>query len=170
MFGLAFLAAGDQFIMMSMAQVLTIPLARPIFESEVANRMYSPSAYYLANTIAGLMVFFLYPMFTAVISYWSFGLDNPSLSGMLDWMAVLALPAFLGSLWGFTFGTFFRSEMNALNWNLMMICIFNMGGGFSASLGAGVGIFPWLLGTISPIRYGTEMLLRRILSGKVGQQ
>jgi len=76
--------------------------------------MYSPSSYYLAITTAGLVVFFLYPFFTSVISYWWFGLNDPNWYGMLDWMAVLCIPAFLGSLWGFTFGTFFRNEMNAL--------------------------------------------------------
>ena len=165
--GLSFLASADQFVMMSMAQVLVIPLARGIFEGEVANRMYSPSAYYLASTAAGLVVFFLYPMFTAVISFWWFGLDNPNWLGMLDWMMVLAILAFLGSLWGFTFGTFFRNEMNALNWNFMMIFIFNMGAGCTVNIAEdGANFFLRLISTISPVRYGTEMLLRRVLQGK----
>ena len=166
MLGLAFMSAGDQFIMMSMAQVLTIPMARPIFECEVANRMYSPSAYYLASVSAGFSVFFLYPMFTAIISYWWFGLDNPDWLGLLDWMGVLCILAFLGSLWGFTFGTFFRNEVHALSFNFVFIFIFNMGAGSYVNIGSGVGHFPLVVATLSPIRYGTEMLLARILQGK----
>jgi len=74
MLGLAFQAASDQFIMMSMAQVLQIPIARPIFEREVGNRMYTPSAYYLAHVGAGLIIFVTYPLVTGLISYWNFGI------------------------------------------------------------------------------------------------
>lgn len=76
MLGLAFLAACDQFIMMSMAQVLQIPVARPIFEREITNRTYSASALYIAAQLSGLIVFFLYPLFTALISYWYLGFED----------------------------------------------------------------------------------------------
>ena len=69
MLGLAFMAASDQFVMMSMAQLLQIPIARPIFQRELGNRMYSASAYYLAHTVAGVVIFMTYPFFTALISY-----------------------------------------------------------------------------------------------------
>ena len=128
--------------MMSMAQILVIPMARPVFESEVANRLYSTSAYYLASVSAGFAVFFLYPLFTALISYWWFGLDNPDWYGMLDWMLVLCVPAFLGSLWGFTFGTFFRNSQTALLWNIVFNFIFTMGAGSYVNIGSGVGYFP----------------------------
>ena len=48
MLGLAFLIGSDQFITMSFAQVLQIPMQRPIFMREVANRMYTTTAFYLA--------------------------------------------------------------------------------------------------------------------------
>ena len=117
----------------------------------------------MAITAAGFLVFFLYPMFTALISYWWFGLDDPNWYGMLDWMGVLCIPAFIGSLWGFTLGTFFRSEMSALQFNIVFVLIFNMGAGSYINIGNGMNYFPWLISTISPIRYGTEMLLARIL-------
>ena len=76
--------------------------------------MYSVSAYYLAFTLSGLMVFILYPTFTALISYWSFGFENADWSGCFNWMFALGLTAFVGVFWGFSFGSFFRSEMIAL--------------------------------------------------------
>jgi len=170
MLGLAYLAASDQFIMMSMAQVLQIPIARPIFEREVGNRMYSASAYYLASTAASLMIFFLYPCFTAMISYWSLGFNNPTWWGMLDYMGALALPAFVGSLWGFTFGSFFRNETSCLQVNLLFIMLFNMGAGHTRNIGNGVNHFAWFISTISPVRYGTEMLMTRIVKGIPAEQ
>jgi len=170
MLGLAFLASSDQFIMMSMAQVLQIPIARPIFEREVGNRMYSVSAYYLATTAAGFLIFFLYPCSTAMISYWSLGFENPTWWGMLDWMGALALPAFVGSLWGFSFGTFFRNEMSCLQINLLFIMIFNLGAGHTTNIGNDATYFAQFISTISPVRYGTEMLMTRIVKGKPGEE
>ena len=48
----------------------------------------------------------------------------------------------------------------------MMIFIFNMGGGCSVNVGKEANIVPMLISSVSPIRYGTEMLLRRVLQGK----
>ena len=114
MLGLAFAAGSDQFIVMSMAQVLQIPAVRPTFEREVFNRMYSPSAFYIANALAGVIVFFLYPMGCASVSYWYFGLKQASWWGMLDWMGCLYLPALAGSLYGYSLGSLFNSEITAL--------------------------------------------------------
>ena len=81
--GLSFLVASDQFITMSMAQVLQIPVARPVFMREVANRMYSTSAYYLASSTASMFSFFIYPLVVTLVSFYFFKLDNHSFSDML---------------------------------------------------------------------------------------
>ena len=72
MIGLAFLIGNDQVITMSFAQVMYLPIARPIFNREIANRMYSTSAYYLAYCAAGVITFFLYPLCTSLVSFFSF--------------------------------------------------------------------------------------------------
>lgn len=163
MLGLAFLAASDQFIMLSMAQVLAIPLARPIFEREVGNRMYSVSAYYFAHILGGFMIFMLYPTFTALISYWSFGFVEADWYGCFDWMYALALQASVGVFWGFSFGTFFRSEMICLQFNLVFIMMFNLGAGHTRNLGSNTNYFAKFISLVSPIRYGTELLMTRIM-------
>ena len=73
--GLAFMSGIDQFINMSFAQVMQIPLARPIFSREITNGMYSTSAYYLATITASLMSFFLYPIVTAFVSFFFFDFE-----------------------------------------------------------------------------------------------
>ena len=127
--------------------------------------MYTTSAYYISYSLAGLLVFFLYPCFTAMISYWFFGFDNPKVGDMLDWMFCLALSALSGSMWGYTLGTFFSSESTALNVNIVFILLFNSGAGHTSNIGKNVNYFGKLISTISPIRYGTEMLMSRILKG-----
>ena len=46
--------------------------------------------------------------------------------------------------------------------------IFNFGGGFYASTGTGQSALLKFLSYISPARYSTELLLRRVLAGKAG--
>ena len=155
---------------MSMSQLLSIPIARPIFEREVGNRMYSPTAYFLAHVGACLVIFILYPAFTGLISYWYFGFANASVNGLLDWIFCLTLPALVGSLWGFSFGTFFSNELIALQWNLVFILIFNLGAGQVTNLGESATIFARFISTISPVRYGTEMLMYRIVKGNPAEK
>lgn len=127
--------------------------------------MYTPSAYYLAHVGAGLIIFVTYPLVTGLISYWNFGFEDPTWSGCFTWMFCLSLPALLGSLWGFTFGTFFRSEATALQFNLVFLLLFNSGAGHTSNLGKGVNYFAKLISTLSPVRYGTEMLMTQIVKG-----
>ena len=169
MLGLAFQAASDQFIMMSMAQLLQIPIARPVFEREVGNRMYSPSAYYFAHVASSFFIFLLYPIFTTLISYWFFGFEPATWPQLFDWMICLALASVVGQLWGFAFGSFFHSEMTAFQVNLLFILMFNLGAGHTTNLSKGANYFATIIATLSPVRYGTEMLMCRILKGSAGE-
>lgn len=47
--GVVFYVATDQFISMSMGQVMQIPNFRPVYVREQANKMYSPSAYFISG-------------------------------------------------------------------------------------------------------------------------
>ena len=169
MLGLAFQAASDQFIMMSMAQLLQIPMSRPILEREVGNRMYSPSAYYIAHVASSFFIFLLYPIFTTLISYWFFGFETATWPQLFDWMLCLVLPAIVGQIWGFAFGSLFQSETTAFQFNVLFVLICNLGAGHTTNL-SGTNYFAKFLSTVSPVRYGTEMLMCRILKGSVGEQ
>ena len=124
----------------------------------------------LAQAAASVMVFCIYPCFTALISFWFFGFEHPDVYGLLDWIFCLALPAFAGSLWGFSFGTFFKSEATALQANIIFILMFNLGAGHTTNLGKGANYFATFIATISPVRYGAEMLMYRILKGSTAEQ
>ena len=124
-----------------MAQVLQIPVARPVFMREVANRMYSTSAYYLASSTASMFSFFIYPLVVTLVSFYFFKLDNHSFSDMLDWMMILVLTAFAGSYYGFMFGTFMKNEVAAVQLNMLFLILFSFGGGFYANTGSGANMF-----------------------------
>jgi hypothetical protein len=48
--------------------------------------------------------------------------------------------------------------------------MFNSGAGHTTNIGSGVNYFAKLIATLSPIRYGTEMLMYRILSGSSSEK
>ena len=170
MLGLAFLIGSDQFITMSFAQVLQIPVQRPIFMREVANRMYTTTAYYLASCAAATVTFFLYPMMTALVSFFFFDLDDSSFSAFLIWMSILVLTAFTGSFWGQMFGTFMKNEVAAVQLNMLFLILFSFGGGFYANTGEGQNPFVRIISLISPMRYSAELLMRQELKEKPGSE
>ena len=126
----------DVFVNMSFSQIMAIPVARPIFNREIANKMYSSSAYYLASVTASVVIFFLYPIVTSVVSFYFFGLDEHSFADLVTWTAIMTLVAFAGSFWGFMVGTISENEVTAAQINLFWIFTFSFGGGFYVNTGA----------------------------------
>lgn len=86
--GLAFLVGSDQFITCSFAQVLQIPIARPIFMREVSNRMYTATAYYMAQATASVLMFILYPIVSTLTAFYFFELEEHGFGAMLEWMFI----------------------------------------------------------------------------------
>ena len=168
--GLAYLVGSDQFITCSFAQVLQIPQARPIFIREVSNRMYGTTAYYLAMASATATMFILYPIAVTFTSFFFFDLDQGGFGAMMDWMLILMLTSIAGGFWGFTFGTFMDNEVAATQLNMLFLIMFSFGAGVFANTGQGANIIVQIITYISPFRYTTEVLFRRVIAGKQGEQ
>ena len=60
--------------------------------------------------------------------------------------------------------------MTAFQVNILFVLIFNLGAGHTANLGNATNYFATLISTVSPVRYGTEMLMYRILGGSPGEK
>jgi len=123
----------------------------------------------MALTFSGLSVFFLYPLFTSLISFWFFGFTNPTWMDFWNWTLPMALMAWAGSTWGYSFGSFFSNEMIALQWNLVFIILFNLGAGQQRSISSSTNYFASFISKVSPIRYGTEMLMSRLMEGNMAK-
>jgi hypothetical protein len=164
--GLAFLVCSDQFISMSFGQVLQIPIALPIFTREVSNHMYSSTAYYLSTTVASILTFLFYPVVVSIVSFWMFGLDDSSFVALLWWTAILTMTAASGFSFGLMLGTFISNENAAIQTNLLFAMLFSFGGGMYANTGDGANPLIKAISYISPVRFSSELLLRRILYEK----
>ena len=130
--------------------------------------MYSTTAYYLSNATSIITLFIAYPICVTLSSFFFYRLDESSIGAMFDWMYVLLLTAFAGGFWGFMFGSIMKSEVMATQLNMLALIVFSFGGGFYANTGDGQNYIVQLISYVSPIRYSTELLLRRVVAGKQG--
>lgn len=125
--------------------------------------MYKPSSFYLAIVIASIMSFLFYPLIVSIFSFWMFGLDNHSFSSFLYWTTVLTLEASCGFAFGMMLGTLINQENTAISTNLLCAMMFSFGGGMYANTGKNANPIIKVISYISPIRYSSELLMRRIL-------
>ena len=163
--GTIFYASTDMFITMSMGLVMQIPMIRPSFIREQANKMYSPSAWYLGNYIVCVSNVLFYPLVVSTTSFFFLKFNDRSFSNYIEWVGLLVLQGFSGASFGFMFSALFENEMTAMLVNQFVITVLNFGGGTFANLGSGANWFVKLIGYVSPFRYSIELLLRCMLKG-----
>jgi hypothetical protein len=164
--GLCFLMVQDMFINMCMGQVVAIPQTFPVFKREVSNGMFTPTVFYLAESTVQLMTFFWYPFLLTLCSIWFFGLPYMSFKGFCEWWGILTLVCFCGSSFGFMMGCLFPSFNFAQIVAQNVIIIFALGAGFYTNSGSGAHWLNVFVSDISPLFYGCEMMLKRLLAGK----
>ena len=113
-------------------------------------------------------MFISYPIVVSLTSFYFFDLPKSSFGSMLDWMFICVLSALAGGFWGFAFGSFMKNEVVATQLNLLFLILFSFGAGFYANTGSGANFVVDAITYISPMRFSTELLMRRALSGKTG--
>ena len=144
---------------------MQIPIARPIFLREVSNRMYSTTSYYFAYVTASVLTFIPYPIISSFVSFPAFGFRQSSFSDLLHWAFIMLLVSLAGSFWGFMIGSFAKNEVSAIQINLLCGYMFSFGGGFYVNTN-GETMLLKILTYISPVRFSTELLMRRVLAGR----
>ena len=161
--GLSYLVVADQFINMSFGQVMTIPLTYPVFKREISNNMYDASAYFLAKLIASILTFFIYPLLCTTFTIWFFGLQVLTFGTFCSWWLDLTLVAFVGSAFGMMLGCIMTDGVSAILVNNVCVILFTLGGGLFTNVNT--GFYAKFLGWVSPLKYGSELILRRLLDG-----
>jgi hypothetical protein len=76
------------------------------------------------------------------------------------------LEATAGFSFGMMLGTIIDDANTAVSTNLLFAMLFSLGGGMYANTGQSSNLLIKLIGCISPIRYSSELLMRRILVEK----
>jgi len=55
-----------------------MPLQAPVMRRELANKMYSPTAYFLARYTSNMLLQILYPAIMIISLFWAVGIDTSS--------------------------------------------------------------------------------------------
>lgn len=76
------------------------------------------------------------------------------------------MEATAGFSFGMMLGTIIDDENSAVSTNLLFGMLFSLGGGMYANTGESSNLLIKLIGWVSPMRYSSELLLRRILIEK----
>lgn len=143
---------------------MTIPLTYPVFKREIQNNMYDPAAYFFAKLLASILTFFFYPLLCTTFTIWFFGLPVLTFVTYLSWALDLTLVAFTGSAFGMMIGCIISDGTTAILVCNLCVLFFSLGGGLFTNINS--SWFAKFLGFVSPLDYGSELILRHLLNGK----
>ena len=160
--GLVFFAGMDNFMSPALAQVLQLPILKPVFFREQSSKMYSSSAYFLSGWFTSTFNLLMYPIVSSLISFWSLGLNDSSFSNYLNWLGMLILLTIQGSTLAFMFGSVCHDMQEASDYLATIIMFQVYGSGVYTSL-KDANWFVKFLGYTSPFRYANERLMRLAL-------
>ena len=112
--------------------------------------------------------FILYPIVATLTAFYFFKFDESTAGALLTWMWIQMLTAISGGFFGFSLGSVMKNEVTATQMNMLFLMMFCFGGGIYVNVGEGVNYFVKAITYISPMRYTTELLMRRVLASKLG--
>ena len=161
--GLSFMLSTN--IMMPSVQnvVLQMPLQVPVFKREIMNHMYSPTAYFFARTLSGIMIQLCSPVIMTTIVF--FGLGVPiNFENLINFLVGSMQLTTIGCAIGYMCGLMFDDDNAARGICMFFTLIFMLvsGGLNNAST------YPPVIDQIqyiSPNRYSTELYFR-VISGE----
>jgi ABC-2 type transporter len=135
-----------------------MPLQVPVFKREIMNHMYSPSAYFFARTLSGMLVQVIAPILMTIIVF--FGLGVPiTFDGIVHFMGSSIQLALVGCAIGYWCGLMFDDDNIARGICMMFTLIFML---VSGGLNNAADYPPVVdqMQYISPNRYALENYFR----------
>ena len=141
--------------------ILQVPLQAPVMQRELANKMYSPSAYFLGRYFSNILVQILYPMIMILWLFWFLDIDTSGNNFL--WFCLFGnLSNFVFCGQGYFLGITFPDESNVKIINFLFIMVFIASNGVLCNL-ATANWFIVGLSKVSPTRFNCEGFLRRFI-------
>ena len=78
--GFAFLLSNNISFSSSTSVILQMPLQVPVFKRELANKMYTPTTYFLGRYVSHLILQLIYPVTFVLIIFWGLSIDESFLN------------------------------------------------------------------------------------------
>jgi hypothetical protein len=168
--GVVFFCVTDQFLSISIGQVLQMPGIVSVFKRERLSHMYSSSAYYLAAIFTNSLIYMFQPIIYASFSFYflEIKVDSPDMfyPTYMAWIKILILQALMGSTYGFMYSCIFENPIVALIMVHMGTLVPYFSAGFFTNLKtSNRQRFIEILGKLSPFKYACEAMIRTMLQG-----
>lgn len=122
-------------------------------QRELANKMYTPTAYYLGRFLSNLILQFAYPVIMVLSVFWLTGIDT-EWENFLFFMSFGLLGNFVFCGQGFFMGIAF-DEGTVWTINTFSVLFFTLGNGAFANLDSATW-FVKFLSKVSPARFNLE--------------
>ena len=74
--GIAFMLTNSLIFPSIGVVIIQMPVQVPVFRRELMNKMYTPTVYYWARIISGVLLQVFYPIILTLVVYWGLGIDN----------------------------------------------------------------------------------------------
>jgi len=138
-----------------------MPLMVPVFKREVANKMYTPTTYYLGRFFSHMILQLFYPVSFVCIVFWGLNIDQSFWNWFMFVMYAMLLNLTMNAQ-GYFCGVMSDNDQTANQINTFTILLFML---TSGGLG-NAGSFPgWVkaLSFISPQRYACQGFFFRMI-------
>lgn len=158
--GISFMLTNNMLIPASQNVVLQMPLQVPVFKREIMNHMYSPTAYYFARTLSGLLVQMISPVLMFCLVFFALG-SVITLSTIFHFLFSAIQLSLVGCAIGYLSGVMFDDDNIARGFVMMFALIFML---TSGGLNNAANYPPVVnqLQYISPNRFALENFFRSI--------
>jgi len=136
---------------------------KPSFMREHSQGYYGTGTYFLAKIIVELPLTFVFPILTAVITYWSVGLRS-GFGHFLLFTFILQLTALAGFSMGLFAACLFNDVAIALALSILILLPFMLFSGLVLNVATVPGFLRWIQ-WISPMRYAFTSLMTNQFGG-----
>lgn len=143
----------------SLNVLLQMPMQLPVMKRELANKMYSPSAYFLGRYTSNLLLQTMYPIIMVVTIFWGIGI-NTSFENFRWMMAYGVISNYVFCSQGYFVGIAVDSEDGCKVVNMFIVLLFSTCNGVLANLKT-ANWFILGISWVSPARFGVEGFFRR---------
>ena len=135
-----------------------MPEALPVYQREINNRMYGPSAYFWASVLSSVCSNLVYPVLLSSLTFYFLDFDNSSIWAFLSWFGILFYAAFAGICFGQAIGCVVPDLVSGVTQLVNCLNVFFLGGGVLISVNT-TNPFARFAQYISPLRPSLELAL-----------
>ena len=157
---MAFMVSNMLSVSASINLILQVPLQAPVMKRELANKMYSPTAYFFGCFLTNLMVQFIHPIIMVMMLYYTTSIAENK-DNLMWFLAYAQISNFIFCGQGFFLGIMILDEDTAKLINLLFLMMWITGNGIMASA-KHPNWFVNAIEHISPARFNCEGIFRRV--------